>query len=80
MDHDYSPATLMLPLAQTMTRKKTGRDSWTPVIIDNHGEVEPLTYHGSGHFHALTHADGIIKFPKGENELTKGILLNVRQI
>ena len=80
MGHRFNPPIIKLPIAETLNRKKAARDSWTPVKINENGEIESLKYHGSGHFHALSYADGIIKFPKGENELKKGTLINVRQI
>jgi len=80
MGHNFIPQSLRLPLNADLKRKKNDRDEWIPVKITENGEVIPLKYHGSGHIHALTHADGICLIPKGSNEIKKGIAIDVRPI
>jgi molybdopterin molybdotransferase len=80
MGYKYLQSYLKLPLEKTISRKKVTRETYLPVKINNRGEIFPLDYHGSGHFHALSFADGLIKFSQGEKELKKGMIVNVRQI
>ena len=80
MGHNFIPQSLRFPLSADLKRKKNDRDEWIPVKITENGEVIPLKYHGSGHIHALTHADGICLIPKGCNEIKKGLAIDVRFI
>jgi len=50
------------------------------VKFNDKSEVFPVEYHGSGHINALIGADGVIFIPKGLTNLSKGDLVNVRQI
>lgn len=70
---------LSLPMGALYTRKKTDRDSFIPVRIEEN-KVYPIEYHGSAHIQAITSADGFIKIPIGKEMLKAGELIDVRQI
>lgn len=80
MGHNFIPQSVSLPLNADFKRKKENRDEWIPVKVSENGEIEPLKYHGSGHIHSLTQADGICLIPKGIKEIKKGIAVDVRPI
>jgi len=79
MGADYHPASLKLPLGEEIKQKKSERDSWKPVRFEQ-GAVYPVSYHGSGHIHALWQANGFVRVPAGETHLKKGATLDVRQV
>jgi len=70
---------ILMPMAKDYCRKTTLRKEYMPVVIEN-GLVKPIEYHGSGHIHALSFADGIISIPIGVECLKKGEMVDVRQI
>jgi len=80
MGHIYEPKNLFLPLGADFERKKSEKLSLIPVKFNDKSEVFPVEYHGSGHINALIGADGVIFIPKGLTNLSKGDLVNVRQI
>jgi molybdopterin biosynthesis enzyme len=43
-------------------------------------EVMPVDFHGSAHITALSDSDGIVAMKPGIKSLTKGEIVNVRQI
>lgn len=61
-------------------RKKDARDEWLPVKINGDGGVDPVPYHGSAHFLAMTRADGLTMVPKGTRQLAKGTEIRVRPL
>ncbi len=71
--------TIRLKMGSTYSRKKSDRDSFIPVRIEN-GKVFPNDYHGSAHIQALTNADGFIMIPYGTTNLEEGVSIDVRQI
>jgi molybdopterin molybdotransferase len=77
--HKYRASEIKLPMAEDYSRKNTKNRSFNPVIIKK-GEIYPLEYHGSGHIHSLSNANGLISFPIGTSILKKGELIDVRQI
>jgi len=79
MGHDYRPLLLPGELTQELTRKKAAREAWVPVRYQE-GKVFPLPYHGSAHIHALTQANGLISFPRGEKIIRQGTQVVVRPI
>lgn len=79
MGHNYKPQALKLPMGETYTRKKTTRKTLMPVCIKE-GQVFPVEYHGSAHIHSFIYAHGILAIEIGKTELTKGDLVDVRQI
>ncbi|RLD82301.1 MAG: molybdopterin molybdenumtransferase MoeA [Bacteroidetes bacterium] len=70
---------IKLPMGAPYSRKKSGRDSFVPVKIEQ-GKVYPKDYHGSAHIQALTTADGFIMIPLGITQIEEGASIDVRQI
>ncbi len=63
------------PLADGFKRKKADRVEYIPVQLEWTGEgfiAHRIKYHGSGHMHALTRANGLYKIPKGVTEVAPG--------
>lgn len=71
---------IKLPLDANFKRNKTDRLNWIPVTINDAGEAQLITYHGSGHIHSYCFAEGIMTIPIGVNEIKKGELVNVRPL
>jgi molybdopterin molybdotransferase len=80
MGHDFQPVISYRQLEGTITRKKTERDSWLPVIFVENGKVANIEYHGSAHINALCRADGLVCLPEGVAEIKEGTVVAVRQI
>jgi len=80
MGHNFKPAVSHRQLEKTITRKKTDRDSWLPVVFTQAGKVAKIEYHGSAHINALCEADGLICIPAGIAEIKEGTTIAVRQI
>ncbi len=80
MGADYKPLSIRMPIGIDYKRKKTERESWLPVMLNNEGFVIPVEYHGSAHINSLIHADGIISIPIGKANINKGEIVYVRQI
>ena len=80
MGHDFAPRNVVMPLERTVSRRRTERMSWVPVVMTESGGVRPAEYHGSAHIHALCSADGLISMPVGVAELKEGTNVHVRQI
>ena len=78
--HDFKPAVTHKRLGKTITRKKTYRDSWLPVVFMENGNVVQIEYHSSAHINALCEAEGLICIPAGAAEIRKGTTVVVRQI
>jgi len=80
MGHEFRPIETVLPLARTITRKRTKRESWIPVRMTEDGRVRANDYHGSAHINALCDADGLIVVPIGVASIEEGTLVRVRPI
>lgn len=80
MGFDFTPVDMPMRLDQTITRHKVDRTAWIPIAISGNGGVVPIEYHGSGHLHALSDADGMISIPVGVSEVREGTIVHVRQI
>ncbi len=80
MSANWKPESFSIPLAVDYTRKRTERLAFVPVIINDKGEAEPASYHGSAHINALPEAGGLMKVPLGIKELKKGDKVDVRSI
>ena len=78
--HDFKPVVSHMQLESTITRKKTERDSWLPVIFKENGKIASIEYHGSAHINALCEADGLVCMPAGVAEIKEGTAVAVRQI
>lgn len=80
MGHDFKAVVAYRQLERTITRKKTERDSWLPVVFTNDNKVASIEYHGSAHLNALCEADGLLCIPAGTAEVREGATVAVRQI
>jgi molybdopterin molybdotransferase len=80
MGRDYRPVIIKMLLGVDFRRKKADRLEFLPVRFNRAMEVEPVTYHGSAHIHAMCLADGIMSIRQGEYELKKGSLADVRPV
>ena len=80
MGYSWIPTEHNLPLAINYERKSSDRLGLIPVYINKDMEVVPVDFHGSAHLAALSHAEGIIALKPGIKSLTKGEIVNVRQI
>jgi len=80
MGHDYAPPNVQMPLAESISRKDTERQGWTPVTITDAGTLKHVEYHGSGHIDALSGADGLVSMGVGVAEIPKGTVVRVRLI
>ena len=80
MGHDFRAPISRLELKNTITRTKTKRDSWIPVVSKENGSVIPVEYHGSAHINALCEADGLLCMPAGVAKIAEGSFVNVRLI
>jgi len=85
--HNFKPVIIRRRLERTITRKKTNRDSWLPVMFTEtppdglkNGKAAIIEYHGSAHINALCEADGLICIPAGVAEIKEGTDVAVRQI
>lgn len=68
---------ISLPMGADYSRKKTGRKSVVPVLIEN-SIVYPMEYHGSAHINAYTKASGMMIMDEGLTSIKKGETANVR--
>lgn len=59
-------------------RKRSDRFELFPVLINESGRIESLSYHGSAHMHAITQANALLEIPIGINQLKKGDKVYVR--
>jgi molybdenum cofactor synthesis domain len=80
MGYTWIPREQKLPLAINYERKSSDRLGLIPVHINEEMEVIPVDFHGSAHITALSDSDGIIAMKPGIKSLTKGEIVNVRQI
>jgi len=80
MGCDQEPPVVTARLAAPVTRRKSARESWLPVVLTDAGEVRALEYHGSAHINALCRADGFIVLPAGVTSLAEGALVRVRPL
>ncbi|VAX25442.1 Molybdopterin molybdenumtransferase [hydrothermal vent metagenome] len=63
------------------TRKNDSRDEYLPVALKWNGSgftASRVAYHGSGHFSAMTKANGLMYIPAGVKEIPAGGSIDVR--
>ncbi|UCG59416.1 MAG: molybdopterin molybdotransferase MoeA [Phycisphaerales bacterium] len=72
MGHDYRPPRVRVSLATKVSRRKTERRSWIPVVIMDDLRAEPVEYHGSADIRALADAHGLISLDIGVAEIPEG--------
>lgn len=80
MGHAYEAPAIKMPLAEPFSRRNDARLGFTPASINALAEVAPISYHGSAHINALTHANALVEIPVGVSHLKKGDLVDVRLI
>ncbi len=80
MAHDLSLPMITATVEDTISRKKTDRDSWLPVCFTETGTVKNVEYHGSAHINSICGAQGLICMPKGTAKLQEGEVVAVRPI
>lgn len=78
MGTDYRPRKITAPMGENFSRKKTEREEWIPVTVGPDSTLSPVPYHGSGHYHAVALADGMVKLERGQSQLKKGDPVAVR--
>ncbi len=78
--HDFQPPCIKLPLAESYSQKRSERDCWIPVTVNENGEIQTCSYHGSGHIHALRGSEGMICIPAGVDFAEKGTKMEIRMI
>jgi molybdopterin molybdotransferase len=71
---------LKVPMGVDYTRKKTSRKAFFPIYLSDEGAAIPVEYHGSAHIHSYIHAHGIVTIEIGENQISKGTLVDVRLV
>ena len=59
-------------LAAEYRRKRGGRASLRPCVINDSGQLEPLPYHGSAHLLAVAGADGFFLVPRAVTHIAAG--------
>lgn len=69
---------IQMILDKGFQRKHADRQFFLPVFLSGKGTCEPVSYHGSGHLHALNRAMGFAEIPTGKREIKKGDLVYVR--
>jgi molybdopterin molybdotransferase len=80
MGFNYTPSIIKGVMNKDFKRKRTERTAYIPVRFNRESEVEPLEYHGSAHLTALSTANGLLKVPRGVQQVSKGSTVYVRQI
>ncbi|MHC4337253.1 MAG: molybdopterin molybdotransferase MoeA [Planctomycetota bacterium] len=80
MGHGFKPLPEQGVLEETVSRKKTERYSWLPIVFTKNGKVAVVEYHGSAHVNALCEADGLLCVRAGVAEIKEGTSVVVRQI
>jgi molybdopterin molybdotransferase len=80
MEHDYTPLNIRMPLGETISRKDTERQGWTPVSITDAGTLKKVEYRDSGHINALCGADGLVCMDVGVADIPERTIVQVRLI
>jgi len=71
---------IRIRIEQGYRRRKADRPFFLPVCFTEMGTCEPVTYHGSGHLHALADATGFAEIPAKQTTVRKGEFVHVRLI
>ncbi len=80
MDHSFCSGEEDRVIGVDLKRKKADRTEFRPVRRTLDGMVVPVEYHGSGHIHAISLADGLMRIPKGVDNIKKGSTVYVRPV
>jgi molybdopterin molybdotransferase len=76
--YSYKPLRMRVRMSSPFGRRKTNRYEFVPVNINDKGEAELLSYHGSAHVHSLVFANALMEIPEGINKIEEGELVYVR--
>ncbi len=71
---------IRMKMAAGYHRKHADRMFFLPVSFTGDGTCEPVSYHGSGHLHALASAAGFAEMPPGQTDIQQGDQVDVRLI
>ena len=71
MEHDYSLPIVKTVIDQSKKRKKTDRQQFFPIKLQN-GMAVPIEFHGSAHIAGLVKADGFGIFEMGNDQIEAG--------
>jgi molybdopterin molybdotransferase len=77
MGSTHRPVVVTAPLVAEIRRRKTERIEFVPVAFNAAGQVTACAYHGAGHIHAYTQADGVVAMPAGQEYLAAGSAVTV---
>jgi molybdopterin molybdotransferase len=80
MGHCYHPLVVPCRLKTAIRRRCPKRQGTVPVRFAAPGVASPLEYHGAGHIHAISGADGLVTVPVGIRDLPEGSVVHVRSI
>ncbi|MGD2091315.1 MAG: molybdopterin molybdotransferase MoeA [Candidatus Aminicenantes bacterium] len=80
MGFNYTPLIIKGVMNKDFKRKRTVRTAYIPVRFNQENKVEAVEYHGSAHLTALSTANGLLKVPRGVQQVLKGSTVYVRQI
>ncbi|MBU1239376.1 molybdopterin molybdotransferase MoeA [Myxococcota bacterium] len=74
------PLEVRMVLSRDISVKQSSRTTWLPCDVNGQGEVVPLDYHGSGHYHSLKNAWGLLHLEPGETNIPRGSHVLVRPL
>ena len=80
MGYNKTQVLLSLEMAASFSRKKTNREEYIPITINNENKVERVAYNGSAHIHAYHDAFGVISIAQGKQTIQKGETVYVRPL
>lgn len=80
MGRDQQENLVTACLHETISRKRSDRDSYLPVRFTETGTIKNIEYHGSAHINSMCGAQGLICMPKGTAELQEGEVIAVRPV
>jgi molybdopterin molybdotransferase len=80
MGIDYEHKVLDRRYKGSFTRRRIERELYQPVRFVGGGNVESVGYHGSGHLHALSHADALMVIPVGKGDIRDGEAVKVIEL
>jgi molybdopterin molybdotransferase len=73
------PVEIPLRLGKKISRKRSERRAFVPVVRIDSDNVVPVEYHGSADIGSMCRADGLVSMQVGVTELEEGSIVHVRQ-